>query len=53
MSQLQTQTILRTAWASHETCTCDDPVPTQRAERKGAAITVCLRCGLRMAARLR
>jgi hypothetical protein len=59
MSQLQpklptqTQTILRTAWASDTTCTCADPVPSQRAERKGAAVTVCLRCGLRIAARLR
>jgi hypothetical protein len=48
-----TQTILRRAVASAETCACDDPLPVQRAERKGAAVVVCLRCGLRVPARLR
>ena len=27
------------------TCTCPDPVPVERATRKGAAQTECLRCG--------
>jgi hypothetical protein len=48
-----TQTILRAAFASHESCSCDDPMPVQRAERKGAAVVVCLRCGLCVAPRLR
>jgi len=47
-----TQTILRRAVASAEACSCDDPLPAQRAERKGAAVVVCLRCGLRVPARL-
>ncbi len=38
---------------STETCSCEQPLPVQRAERKGAAITVCARCGLRVPARLR
>ena len=48
-----TQTILRRAVASAEGCSCADPIPVQRAERKGAAVVVCLRCGLRVPARLR
>ncbi|MDX6513948.1 MAG: hypothetical protein QOE36_3452 [Gaiellaceae bacterium] len=31
-----------TAW----TCSCEHPLPRQRAERKGAAATYCERCGL-------
>ena len=27
-----------------KTCTCAKPVPVERAERKGAAATVCARC---------
>ncbi len=27
------------------TCTCERPVPVERAERKGAARTHCARCG--------
>ncbi len=27
-------------------CTCSNPIPVVRAERKGAALTVCDRCGL-------
>ena len=55
MDTLQThnQLIVRTAAASRNTCSCADPIPTQRAERKGAALTICLRCGLRVPARLR
>lgn len=39
--------------ASAERCGCERPVPTQRAARKGAAATVCLRCGLPVPLRLR
>lgn len=35
------------------TCACERPVPVQRAERKGAAQTVCLRCGNPVPTRLR
>ena len=38
---------------SIHTCTCETPIPVERAERKGAAVTVCMRCGLRIPARLR
>jgi hypothetical protein len=34
-------------------CSCDTPIPVERAERKGAAVTVCLRCGLHVPVRLR
>jgi hypothetical protein len=27
-------------------CTCAQPIPVERATRKGAATTVCARCGL-------
>ena len=47
-----TTTILRAATATAETCTCTDPIPVQRAERKGAAVTICHRCGLRVPLRL-
>jgi hypothetical protein len=51
--ETHTETILRAATSSSETCACRDPIPVQRAERKGAALTVCQRCGLRVPARLR
>ena len=35
------------------TCTCEKPVPVERAERKGAATTECARCGLPVKLRLR
>jgi hypothetical protein len=38
---------------STTTCSCETPIPVERAERKGAAVTVCLRCGLSVAVRLR
>ena len=38
---------------SHETCRCDVPLPAERAERKGAAAIVCVRCGGRIPPRLR
>ena len=34
-------------------CACERPVPIERAARKGAAETVCLRCGKPVSARLR
>ena len=49
---LTTTTILRAATATAETCSCEDPIPVQRAERKGAAVTICHRCGLRVPLRL-
>jgi len=48
-----TQSIVRTASAQSATCSCSDPIRAERAERKGAAVVVCLRCGLRVPARLR
>jgi hypothetical protein len=34
------------------TCTCAEPIPVQRATRKGAATTECQRCGLPIPLRL-
>jgi hypothetical protein len=51
--ETQTERILRIAATSEDVCSCTDPIPVQRAERKGAALTVCQRCGLRVPARLR
>jgi len=48
-----TASILKAATASSETCTCVDPIPVQHASRKGAASTICQRCGLRIRLRLR
>jgi hypothetical protein len=48
-----TETIVRRATAHPQACSCRDPIPVERAERKGAAVVVCLRCGLRVPARLR
>jgi hypothetical protein len=28
------------------TCTCSEPIPVVRADRKGAGRTECLRCGM-------
>ena len=50
---LITRTIVRNATSSPDPCTCADPVPVERAERKGAAVVVCQRCGLRVPLRLR
>ena len=47
-----TLTIMKVATASRETCSCADPIPVQRAYRKGAAVTICHRCGLRVPLRL-
>lgn len=51
MTQMTT-TILKTASTSNDTCRCADPIPLQRARRKGAALTICQRCGLRVPLRL-
>ncbi|MHB8471051.1 MAG: hypothetical protein ACYDCH_15050 [Gaiellaceae bacterium] len=53
MTHTPSPSILRLAVASNSTCTCDDPLPAVYAERKGAALTICQRCGLRVPARLR
>ena len=45
-------TMLRAA-TTNASCRCDDPIPVQRAERKGAAVSLCQRCGLRVPLRLR
>ena len=47
MTQLKTD-ILKAASATNEVCACDQPVPVQYAEHKGAAMTICQRCGLRV-----
>ena len=52
MTQL-TASILKTAAATGATCDCTDPIPVQRGARKGAAVTICQRCGLRVPLRLR
>jgi hypothetical protein len=36
----------------HAQCTCDQPDPVERAERKGAARAYCARCGLPVPVRL-
>jgi hypothetical protein len=38
--------------ATTATCTCEKPVPVERAVRKGVAVTVCARCGLAVALKL-
>jgi len=47
-----TESIVRRATTSAEQCSCADPIAVERAERKGAAVIVCLRCGLRIPPRL-
>jgi hypothetical protein len=42
-----------TATVQTDVCRCNDPLPVQRAERKGAAATVCMRCEQRIPPRLR
>ena len=34
------------------TCSCERPLPQERAERKGASRTTCARCGLPVRLRL-
>ena len=45
--------ILTAATATSAACECADPIPVQHAARKGAAVTICQRCGLRVPLRLR
>ncbi len=47
-----TESIVRRATSHPEPCRCADAIPVERAERKGAAVVVCLRCGLRVPPRL-
>jgi hypothetical protein len=47
------RSILSPAAPHAETCRCAEPLPVVRAERKGAAVTVCRRCGSRIPVRLR
>ena len=47
-----TKTIVRRAITAPAACACSDPIPFERAERKGAAVVVCLRCGYRVPQRL-
>jgi len=44
--------LVRLAVTHPERCSCTDPMPLERADRKGAAVLVCQRCGLRVPARL-
>lgn len=37
---------------SSPTCSCERPLPQERAERKGASRTTCERCGLPVRLRL-
>ena len=37
----------------HELCSCEQPIPRERAEHKWAAQTYCARCGLDMPLRWR
>jgi len=48
-----TTTIMQVASGTDASCRCSDPIPVQRAARKGAAVTICQRCGLRVPLRLR
>lgn len=53
MAESQTHTQSTDNQSRPDSCRCEQPLPTQRAERKGAAHTVCLRCGQRIPPRLR
>jgi hypothetical protein len=48
-----TESVVRLATTHPDRCSCADPVPVERAERKGAAVVLCQRCGLRVPLRLR
>jgi hypothetical protein len=48
-----TSRLIRYALTHPDNCSCKDPIPVERAERKGAAVTLCPRCGLRVPIRLR
>ncbi|MGH3048548.1 MAG: hypothetical protein ACRDLK_00195 [Gaiellaceae bacterium] len=53
MNSTLNHTVARLALLQPDRCGCSDPIPVERAERKGAAVVVCQRCGLRMPLRLR
>ena len=38
MTPTPTETIVRRATADPQACSCHDPIPVERAERKGAAV---------------
>ena len=40
------------SYVSAGVCSCGTPLPVERAKRKGAAVTVCARCGLPVPLRL-
>jgi hypothetical protein len=46
MNVTPSQSVVRLAAAAPDRCRCADPLPVERAERKGAAVVVCQRCGL-------
>jgi hypothetical protein len=48
-----TQTTDKASELRSDICRCEEPLPVHRAERKGAAVTVCMRCGQRIPPRLR
>ena len=53
MSTTLNASVVRLARTNPHRCSCADPIPVERAERKGAAVVVCQRCGLRVSLRLR
>ena len=38
--------------APSSACVCEQPLPKEKAEYKGSARTICLRCGLQVSLRL-
>lgn len=48
-----TNAVVRRAPSRPHLCECKEPMPVERAARKGAAVVVCQRCGLSVPARLR
>ena len=47
-----THVVVRRATTQPHLCACQEPMPVERAARKGAAVVVCQRCGLSVPARL-
>jgi hypothetical protein len=48
-----THAVVHRAATQPHLCDCREPMPVERAARKGAALVVCQRCGLSVPARLR
>jgi hypothetical protein len=44
--------LVRFAVTNPDRCRCAEPMPVERAERKGVAAVICQRCGLRAPVRL-